>query len=96
MNIEWKAYIGVPISDKTKLEWIKECLETLKKNPKQWETGMSSGNSYIHVQKYEEFYEITEYEPRRTAFIDRDPNDVDPCICEIDVLNKSGCKCGGV
>jgi hypothetical protein len=96
MDIKWDERKGVPITEAKKLKWIKECIQRLKDNPKEWWYGTSSGDTYIKVTKHKTFYMVEEFEPRKTGYIDRDEDEADACNCSLDTLNKSGCKCGGI
>lgn len=100
-NITWKAWNGVPISENNKLEWIKRGIQYLKNNPDQWWTGTSSGESYVKIIKggcfgLADYYEVIEYHRKRTAYVDRDPDEKDVCRCEITTLSQKGCQCGGI
>ncbi len=95
-NIVWTNNHGVPIKDFDKLAWVKRGIEFLKNNPDQHWTGTSSGDTYIQIRRCDDFYDVCEYQPRRYALIERDPNEVSACSCDIATINSKGCQCGGV
>ena len=96
MDFEWTVWNGVPIPEQDKQRWAESCIKRLKKDPKQRYSGISSGESYVHVERTPFDYIVTEYKIVRVAYVKRDPDDVDPCTCSLRILNQTGCKCGGV
>jgi len=100
-NIIWNDWNGVPVSENDKLNWIKDGIQWLRENPGERLYSISSGDSYLQILKRGRLpgrgsYEIIEYNRKRTAYVDRDPDDLDVCSCDVALLSQIGCQCGGI
>jgi hypothetical protein len=97
-NITWEGGNGVPITEAQKIKWIEEAIEFLKDNPDEQWTSIASGDTHIKVSRglADDYYLVEEFEPRRYAFIERDPADISACICDMQTINSKGCQCGGI
>ena len=120
--MSWKKWGGVPIDDNTREVWIQDCIERLKKNPNQYSTWTSSGDTKIVVSRTGTpgRYEVRDcriihhkivvnnnasnsFDPRRSVeeiyndLIAEAKGDLEhPCVCDLNVIMRSGCECGGV
>lgn len=93
-SIVWHQANGVPISPRTKEQWVQEAIQWLKDNPDEPWYSISSGDTKIIVKRIDGFFEIEEVQPRRWATVPVD-NNAETCVCDITLLNQKGCQCGG-
>lgn len=89
--------VSIPESEKRK--WIFELMEHLFHNSGEDQTWITSGNTFIHVQRLEDGeFEIQELKPVRSLILSLPAaasNEAHKaeCICEASLLFSRGCQC---